>query len=67
MRSVKRVAEHLKQCSVESRRVFISLGYAILDAGTKEEVEGLFKAMSGETGLEEVGEFLPELCVSAQP
>ena len=34
--------------------------YAILDAGTKKEVEGLFKTMSGETGLEEVSELLPE-------
>lgn len=60
MRSVKRVAERLKECSVESQRVFISLGYAILDAVTREEVESLFAAMCGETGLDEVCEFLPK-------
>ena len=52
MRSVKRVGERLKECSVESRQVFVSLGYAILEAKTKEEVDILFKAMCGETGLE---------------
>ena len=52
MRSVKRVGERLKECSVESRQVFVSLGYAILEVKTKEEVDILFKAMCGETGLE---------------
>ena len=59
MRSVKKVADRLKECSDESRRVFLDLGYAILDAETKEEVESLFKVLCGEGGLEEVVEFLP--------
>ena len=53
MRSVERVGERLKECSVESRQIFVSLGYAILDAKTKE-VDNLFKAMCGETGLDSV-------------
>ena len=59
MRSVKKVADRLKDCSSESRHAFISLGYAILDAETKEEIEALFKVMCGECLLEEVSEFLP--------
>lgn len=31
MRSVKKVADRLKECSDDSRCVFVSLGYAVLD------------------------------------
>ena len=43
MRSVKEVADRLKECSAESWHIFVTLGYAVLDAETKEEIETLFK------------------------
>ena len=52
MRSVKKVANRLKEC-------FVSLGYAVLDAETEDEVETLFKVLSDEGALEMVSEFLP--------
>ena len=60
MRSVKRVADRLKNCSPESRRVFISLGYAIPTAETKKEIDVVFKVMCGEGLLEDVVKFLPD-------
>ena len=59
MRSVEKVANRWKDCSVELRRVFVDLGYAILDAESREEVKTIFKILCGEGQLKEVSEFLP--------
>ena len=58
MRSVKRVADRLKECSAESRHIFTTLGYAILDTTTQDEIETIFKVMCGEAPIEEATEFL---------
>ena len=60
MRSVKRVADRLKECSAESRHIFTTLGYAVLDATTEDEIQTLFKVMCGEAPLEDATEFLPD-------
>ena len=59
MRSVKKVADRLRDGSGDSRHVFVSLGYAVLDAETKDEVEMLLKVLCGEGALETVSKFLP--------
>ena len=58
--SVKKVYERPTQCSEDSRRVFVSLGYAILTAETKSEVNTLFKVLCGEGSLEDVSDFMPQ-------
>ena len=58
MWSVKRVVNQLKECSAESRRIFTTLGYAILNATTKDEIETIFKVMCGEAPIDEAAEFL---------
>lgn len=60
MRSVKKVADRIKNCSLESRRVFVGLGYAIPNAETKEDVDTLFKVMCGEGCLKDASKFLPD-------
>ena len=58
--AISKVADHLKDCSGDSRHVFVSLGYAVLDAEKKDEVEMLFKVLCGEGALEMVSKFLPQ-------
>ena len=55
---MKRVADRLKECSAESRHIFTTLGYAILDATTQDEIETIFKEMCGKAPIEEAAEFL---------
>ena len=57
MRSVKRVADRIP---AESRQIFINVGYAILKAEKKDEIETLFNVMGGQGQLSEVSKFLPQ-------